>query len=36
VVALVMMIAQAAQLERLSGIDTGHAEMLAWIDQWLE
>jgi AcrR family transcriptional regulator len=35
-VALVMMIAQGAQLERLLGIDDGHAELLAWIDQWLE
>jgi AcrR family transcriptional regulator len=34
-VALVMMIAQGAQLERLLGIDGGHAELLAWIDQWL-
>ena len=23
-------------LERLSGIDSGHAELLAWIDEWLE
>ena len=35
-VALVMMIAQGAQLERLLGIDEGHAELLAWIDAWLE
>jgi AcrR family transcriptional regulator len=35
-VALVMMIAQGAQLERLLGIDNGHGELLAWIDQWLE
>jgi TetR/AcrR family transcriptional regulator len=35
-VALVMMFGQGAQLERLSGIDTGHAELLAWIDGWLE
>ena len=34
--ALVMMFAQGAQLERLSGIDTGHAELLGWIDDWLE
>lgn len=34
-VALVMMIAQGAQLQRLLGIDTGHAELLAWIDGWL-
>ena len=36
VVALVMMFAQGAQTERLSGIDTGHAELLGWIDDWLE
>jgi AcrR family transcriptional regulator len=35
-VALVMMIAQGAQLERLLGIDQGHAELLAWIDAWLQ
>jgi AcrR family transcriptional regulator len=35
-VALVMMFAQGAQLERLLGIDRGHAELLAWIDAWLE
>jgi hypothetical protein len=35
-VALVMMIAQGAQLERLIGIDQGHAELLEWIDGWLE
>jgi AcrR family transcriptional regulator len=34
-VALVMMLAQGAQLERLIGIDDGHAELLAWIDRWL-
>ena len=34
-VALVMMIAQGAQLERMLGIDQGHAELLAWIDAWL-
>ena len=34
-VALVMMFAQGAQLERLLGIDRGHAELLAWIDAWL-
>ena len=34
-VALVMMIAQGAQLERLLGIDEGHAELLGWIDSWL-
>ena len=35
-VALVMMFAQGAQLERLLGIDDGHGELLAWIDGWLE
>ena len=35
-VALVMMFAQGAQLERLLGIDRGHDELLAWIDAWLE
>jgi AcrR family transcriptional regulator len=35
-VALVMMFAQGAQLERLLGIDRGHAQLLAWIDAWLE
>ena len=35
-VALVMMFAQGAQLERLLGVDNGHAELLAWIDGWLE
>ena len=34
-VALVMMIAQGAQLERMLGIDQGHAQLLAWIDDWL-
>jgi AcrR family transcriptional regulator len=35
-VALVMMLGQGAQIERLLGIDEGHAELLAWIDHWLE
>lgn len=35
-VALVMMFAQGAQLERLLGIDRGHEQLLAWIDAWLE
>jgi AcrR family transcriptional regulator len=35
-VALVMMFAQGAQLERLLGIDDDHDELLAWIDRWLE
>jgi AcrR family transcriptional regulator len=34
-VALVMMIAQGAQLERLLGIDQDHAELLEWIDEWM-
>jgi TetR/AcrR family transcriptional regulator len=34
-VSLVMLFAQGAQTERLLGIDTGHAELLAWIDGWL-
>ena len=34
-VALVMMIAQGAQLESLLGIDDGHTELLSWIDAWL-
>jgi AcrR family transcriptional regulator len=36
VVALVMMIAQGAQTERLLGISEGHTELLAWIDGWLQ
>ena len=35
-VALVMMFGQGAQIEGLLGIDTGHAELLAWIDGWLQ
>ncbi len=35
-VALVMMFAQGAQLERLLGIDRGHRELLEWIDAWIE
>jgi len=35
-VALVMMIAQGAQLERLLGIKQGHDELLGWIDEWME
>ena len=34
-VALVMMLAQGAQLERLLGIDQGHDALLTWIDNWL-
>jgi AcrR family transcriptional regulator len=35
-VALVMMLGQGAQVERLLGISSGHGELLAWIDRWLE
>jgi len=35
-VALVMMLAQGAQAERLLGIEEGHAELLGWIDGWLQ
>lgn len=35
-VALVMTFAQGFALERLSGIKTGHDELLAWIHGWLE
>ena len=34
-VALVVTFNEGMILERLSGIDTGHAELLAWIDNWL-
>ena len=34
-VALVMMLAQGAQVQRLLGIDAGHHELLRWIDTWL-
>lgn len=34
-VAVVMTLAQGTQLERLLGVDQGHADMLAWIDEWL-
>lgn len=34
-VALVMMMAQGAQVERLLGIADGHDELLTWIDEWL-
>ena len=36
VVALVMTFVQGAQTERLLGISEGHAELLAWIDGWLQ
>jgi AcrR family transcriptional regulator len=35
VVALVMTFNKGIELERLSGIRTGHRELLAWIDAWL-
>jgi len=35
-VALVYTINEGIMLERLSGIDTGHRELLDWIDAWLE
>ena len=35
-VALVMTFGQGAQAERLLGIDDGHAELLGWIEHWLE
>lgn len=35
-VALTMTFEHGAQVERLSGIDTGHAAIVAWIDRWLE
>ena len=35
-VSLVVTFNEGIIWERLSGIDTGHAELLAWIDAWLE
>jgi TetR/AcrR family transcriptional regulator len=35
-VALVITFNEGIMLERLSGIETGQAELLDWIDQWLE
>jgi AcrR family transcriptional regulator len=35
-VALVMTMGQGYALERLEGIDTGHAELLDWIERWLQ
>jgi TetR/AcrR family transcriptional regulator len=35
-VALVVTFNEGIIWERLSGIDTGHAELLEWIDAWLE
>jgi AcrR family transcriptional regulator len=34
--ALVFTFNRGAQLEQLAGITTGHAELLAWIDNWIE
>jgi AcrR family transcriptional regulator len=35
-VSLVMTFNQGIELERLSGLSKGHAELLAWIDRWLQ
>jgi hypothetical protein len=35
-VSLVVTFNEGIILERLSGITTGHAELLGWIDGWLE
>jgi AcrR family transcriptional regulator len=35
-VSLVFTFNEGIMLERLSGIETGHKELLAWIDGWLE
>jgi len=35
-VAMTMTFGQGYGLERLEGIDTGHAELLDWIERWLE
>jgi AcrR family transcriptional regulator len=35
-VALVMTFTEGIFLERLAGLNRGHAELLAWIDDWLE
>jgi hypothetical protein len=34
-VSLVMTFTQGVEVERLSGISTGHAELLRWFDAWL-
>jgi hypothetical protein len=36
VVSLVITFNKGIQIEQLSGIETGHAELLGWIDGWLE
>jgi AcrR family transcriptional regulator len=35
-VALMMTFGQGYAIERLEGIETGHAELLDWIERWLE
>jgi hypothetical protein len=35
-VSLVATFNEGMILERLSGIDSGHRELLDWIDEWLE
>jgi AcrR family transcriptional regulator len=35
-VSLVITFNEGMIFERLSGIDTGHAELLAWIDDWMQ
>jgi TetR/AcrR family transcriptional regulator len=35
-VSLVMTFNEGVILERLSGIETGHAELLGWIEEWME
>jgi hypothetical protein len=35
-VSLVYTFNEGIMLERLSGIETGHRELLDWIDRWLE
>ena len=36
VVSLVMTFNQGIELERLSGVSDGHADLLGWVDRWLE
>jgi hypothetical protein len=35
-VSLVITFNEGIMLERLSGVETGHRELLEWIDNWLE
>jgi AcrR family transcriptional regulator len=35
-VAMTMTFSQGYAMERLEGIDTGHAELLGWIERWLD